>query len=73
MEGKENDSEATRQPPLNARLYIAAHLPFGSAHARGASIGLVLTLVYENTRKLYYPIALHALAGDAPLLLLGRS
>ena len=41
------------------------------------SIGLVLTLVYENTRRLYYPVALHALAGDAPLLLLllllGRS
>jgi membrane protease YdiL (CAAX protease family) len=33
-----------------------------------ASVGYVLTIVYERTRHLALPIALHALAGDAPLL-----
>ena len=33
-------------------------------------IGLALTVVYERTRRLAYAVILHALAGDAPLLLL---
>jgi membrane protease YdiL (CAAX protease family) len=33
-------------------------------------VGLALTAVYEQTRRLAYAVILHALAGDAPLLLL---
>ncbi len=58
------------------RLFVAP--PVALAAALGVVlIGLALTLVYERTRRLAYPIALHALAADAPLLLilllLGRS
>lgn len=43
--------------------------------ALGATLGVVLvgvalTIVYERTRRLAYSIALHALAADAPLLIL---
>ena len=33
-------------------------------------VGVALTVFYERTRKLPYTVALHALAGDTPLLLL---
>jgi membrane protease YdiL (CAAX protease family) len=33
-------------------------------------IGFALCVVYERTRRLGYAVALHAFAGDAPLLLL---
>ena len=32
-------------------------------------VGIGLTFLYERTRRLLYPVALHALAGDAPILL----
>jgi membrane protease YdiL (CAAX protease family) len=42
-----------------------------------AGIGFLLALTYERTRRMSYPVILHAFAGDAPLLLLlvllGRS
>lgn len=33
-----------------------------------AAVGFLFTLIYERTRRLLYPIAFHALAGDLPLL-----
>jgi membrane protease YdiL (CAAX protease family) len=35
-----------------------------------AGIGFLLALTYDKTRRMSYPVILHALAGDAPLLLL---
>jgi membrane protease YdiL (CAAX protease family) len=51
------------------RLFVA---PVVALIATGGVVlvGLALTLVYERTRRLAYAVALHALAGDAPLLLL---
>lgn len=50
------------------RLFVA---PVVALAATGVVVlvGLVLTFVYERTRRLSYAVALHALAGDAPLLL----
>ncbi len=61
---------------LVIRLFVAPLVAVG-ATLLIMGIGFLLTLVYERTRRLAYPVALHALAGDAPLLLLlllvGRS
>lgn len=35
-----------------------------------AGIGFMLSVTYERTRRMSYPVILHAFAGDAPLLLL---
>lgn len=54
---------------LMFRLFVA---PLVALVATGGVmlIGLALTVVYERTRRLSYAVILHALAGDAPLLLL---
>lgn len=51
------------------QLFLSPLLAIGATLLIMA-VGVILTLVYERTRRLYYPVALHALAGDAPLLLL---
>jgi membrane protease YdiL (CAAX protease family) len=51
------------------RLFVAPPIALAGTLVVMA-VGVGLTLVYEGTRKLGYAIALHALAGDAPLLLL---
>jgi len=55
--------------------WLVLNLFVAPAIALGATVGIVLvglalTALYEGTRKLAYPIALHAFAADAPLLLL---
>ena len=54
---------------LVIRLFVAPPVALG-ATILIMGIGFMLTMVYERTRRLAYPVALHALAGDAPLLLL---
>ena len=54
---------------LVIRLFVSPIVALG-ATVLIMGIGFLLTLVYERTRRLAYPVALHALAGDAPLLLL---
>ena len=54
---------------LVIRLFVAPVIALG-ATLLIMGIGFLLTLTYERTRRLAYPVALHALAGDAPLLLL---
>ena len=51
------------------RLFVAPPVAL-AATLLVVLVGLALTLVYERTRRLAYPVILHALAGDAPLLLL---
>jgi membrane protease YdiL (CAAX protease family) len=52
---------------LVVRLFVAPWLAILTTLLI-AGVGYVLTMVYERTRHLALPIALHALAGDAPLL-----
>ncbi|GAB4468912.1 MAG: hypothetical protein OHK0029_41450 [Armatimonadaceae bacterium] len=54
---------------LVVRLFVEPWLAIGST-AMIALVGFMLTVVYERTRRLLYPIALHALAGDMPLLVI---
>jgi membrane protease YdiL (CAAX protease family) len=54
---------------LVVRLFVSPVLALLTTLAI-AGVGFVLTLVYERTRHLALPIALHALAGDAPLLVI---
>lgn len=54
---------------LVIRLFVAPWLAL-TATVCIMVVGFLLTLVYERTRRLAYAIILHALAGDAPLLLL---
>jgi membrane protease YdiL (CAAX protease family) len=51
------------------RLFVAPAAAL-AATAAVLLVGLALTAVYEQTRRLAYAVILHALAGDAPLLLL---
>lgn len=51
------------------RLFVAPEVALAATLVI-VLVGLALTAVYEGTRRLAYPIILHALAGDAPLLLL---
>jgi membrane protease YdiL (CAAX protease family) len=52
---------------LVVRLFVISWLAILSTLTI-AIVGFLLTIVYERTRRLPYPIALHALAGDMPLL-----
>ena len=54
---------------LVLRLFVAPIIAITATVAIMA-IGFALTWVYEHTRRLAYPVILHALAGDLPLLLL---
>jgi membrane protease YdiL (CAAX protease family) len=54
---------------LVVRLFVPPWLAITTTLAI-AGVGFVLTLVYERTRSLALPIALHAVAGDAPLLVI---
>lgn len=54
---------------LVIRLFVTPPIALG-ATLLIMSIGWALALVYERTRRIGYAVALHALAGDAPLLLL---
>lgn len=51
------------------RLFVAPAAALAGT-ATVLLVGLALTAVYEQTRRLAYAVILHALAGDAPLLLL---
>ena len=51
------------------RLFVPSALALG-ATLLVIIVGLILTLLYERTRRLSYAVAVHALAGDTPLLLL---
>ncbi len=51
------------------RLFVAPAAAL-AATATVLLVGLALTAVYEQTHRLAYAVILHALAGDAPLLLL---
>jgi membrane protease YdiL (CAAX protease family) len=58
------------------RLFVAPYVAL-AATLGVMAVGFGLCIVYERTRRIAHPIALHALAADAPLLLLllllGRS
>lgn len=54
---------------LVIRLFVNGWVAFGTT-VLIAGIGFLLALTYERTRRLGYPVILHAFAGDAPLLLL---
>ena len=54
---------------LTARLFVAPLLAVGSTLLI-AVVGFSLTIVYERTNRLVYPVLLHALSGDVPLLVL---
>ena len=54
---------------LVIRLFVAPWIALGAV-ALIAGIGFLLAITYERTRRMSYPIILHAFAGDAPLLLL---
>ncbi len=51
------------------RLFVPPVLALG-ATLLVMLVGVGLTVLYENTRRLSYAVAVHALAGDTPLLLL---
>jgi membrane protease YdiL (CAAX protease family) len=54
---------------LVIRLFVAPPIAL-AATVLIMGIGFALAAVYERTRRMAYPVILHALAGDAPLLLL---
>ncbi|MES2463016.1 MAG: type II CAAX endopeptidase family protein [Armatimonadota bacterium] len=54
---------------LVIRLFVNPWVAL-AATALIAGIGFLLALTYERTRRMSYPVILHAFAGDAPLLLL---
>jgi membrane protease YdiL (CAAX protease family) len=54
---------------LVIRLFVAPPVALATT-ALIMLVGFGLTVVYERTRRLAYPVILHSLAGDAPLLLL---
>jgi membrane protease YdiL (CAAX protease family) len=54
---------------LVVRLFVSPALALPATLAI-AGVGFLLTYLYEDHRRLIYPIALHALAADVPLLVL---
>lgn len=53
---------------LVVRLFVAPHLAL-PATLGIAGVGFLLAYLYEDHRRLIYPITLHALAADVPLLI----